>query len=113
MAFHLHGFQPIGYIDAATGRPFSVAGGYAFQPSSSYHSQQHMYPGSYIGKDGRLVILVPKNQSMTVADINARIDRLAPELKSAIQKATSTKGYMPCRTDTFCDVFSALCFLSI
>jgi len=56
MAFHLGGFQPIRYIDAATGRPFFVAGKYAFQPYGFYNSQQHMYPGSYIGQDGRLVI---------------------------------------------------------
>lgn len=56
MAFHLGGFQPIGYIDANTGRPFFVAGGYCLKPSSFYHSQQHIYPGSYIGSDGRLVI---------------------------------------------------------
>ena len=56
MAFYLGGFQPISYIDAITGKPFFVAGGHTFQPSYFYHPQQHMYPGSYIGSDGRLVV---------------------------------------------------------
>jgi len=56
MTFYLGGSHPSVYIDSFSGKPFIVAAGYTFQPSSLYHSQQHMYPGSYIGSDGRLVV---------------------------------------------------------
>ena len=56
MAFYLGGSQPCVYIDSLSGRPFIVAGGRTFESSLLYHSQQHMYPGSYIGPDGRLVV---------------------------------------------------------